>query len=87
MTNTYNPEDNWMSVSSFSEISSTIDGEREFLEAIVQFKIEESLGKVTENGYLMPPLKGLNIGPIVEILFVNNQQNINDGVIKVRKPN
>lgn len=74
--------DVWILVGKFSDISATTDGEREFLEKIHEFRIDQMEGKIPEEGCKMPRLKGGLMRPIIDIDFIPTN-NI-DGYIVVR---
>ena len=80
----------WTPVGKFSGISSLVDGEREFLEAIHRFKVLEASGLVPEVGFEMPKLRGLDVGKVNAVDIVADNpigaaQGVSDGIIMVRQ--
>jgi hypothetical protein len=69
----------------FREISDTLDGERDFLEAISRFRIAEEKGWIADSGYRMPDLGSYVVGVVHGIEFVPDKQDQNNGQIIIVK--
>lgn len=80
----------WFNVGRFSDISSKDPDQRDFLEAIIEFRNAEADGEIPEEGFEMPNAGGVVVGNILEIdyipdrpLFLNN--GYSDGLVVVRQ--
>lgn len=71
----------WLEVGRFSKISTTEDGQREFLEAIQSFMFLKHVTGIPPEGMPMPNVGQITVGNISDISYIPDKPITNDAVV------